>query len=102
MLPKQSLDQRRVIAYLSKTRCLPVDVIIEQIRSRRLYQDDVQLHFSMPWPEWGAARRYQTGNVVQREICRSDSRKQCILWLALAASNGELQSSGNYGKLHQL
>jgi hypothetical protein len=25
---------------LSKTRCLPVDVIIEQIRSRRLYQDD--------------------------------------------------------------
>jgi|GEM_PF-6294542 len=36
MLPKQSLNQRRVIAYLSKTRCLPVDVIIEQIRSRRL------------------------------------------------------------------
>ncbi len=34
MLPKQSLNQRRVIAY--KTRYLPVDVIIEQILATRL------------------------------------------------------------------
>lgn len=39
ILPQRGRNHRRVIAYLTKARCLPVELVIELIRSKLLYQD---------------------------------------------------------------
>jgi hypothetical protein len=38
-LPDKAPDNRRVIAYLTKTRGLPANLVVQMIRERRLYQD---------------------------------------------------------------
>jgi len=40
LLPQRGRNHRRVIAYLIKARGLPIDLIIELIRSKLLFQDD--------------------------------------------------------------
>lgn len=40
MLPQRGQNYRRVIAYLNKSRMLPVDLIIDLIHAKLLYQDE--------------------------------------------------------------